>query len=216
MHRELTRRRVRRGRGHLHAAAPCLLAMALAGGCATAPGGEGGAVPPQPKNLKAADYYPLTPGWRWAYDVEKDGQKMLALYAVLERTPDTAIVQAGDERLTYAVDPQGVAQREGMMLGDFVIKDPVAVGTEWAVVGGRAKIVSVTEQVTTMAGKFSWCAVVEVSRSSPTRVVRTTFAPEVGPVVIEVLVQSGGGLVAVTRATLRAVTRPGEDPLTAH
>jgi len=196
-------------------AALCLLALAAGGGCATA-GGDAGALPPQPKNLHAVDYYPLTPGWRWAYDLEKDGQSMLAMYAVLERTPDTAIVQAGDERLTYAVAPDGVAQREGTMLGDFIIKDPVAVGTEWAVAGGRAKIVSVTEQVTTPAGKFPWCAVVEVSRSSPTRVVRTTFAPDVGPVLIEVLVQSGGSMVAVTRASLRAVTRPGEDPLASH
>jgi hypothetical protein len=192
-----------------------LVAMALGVGCATAAGGEG-ALPPQPKNLKAADYYPLTPGWRWAYDLEKDGQKILAMYAVLERTIDTAIVQAGDERLIYAIGPDGVAQREGTMLGDFVIKDPVAVGTEWPVAGGRARIVSVTEQVTTLAGKFPWCVVVEVSRTSPTRVVRTTFAPEVGPVQIEVLVQSGGSMVPVTRASLRAVTRPGEDPLAAH
>jgi len=192
-----------------------VLAVVAIAGCATAAGDGGGAVVPR-RNFKAADYYPLDRGWRWAYDLEKDGQKILAMYGVLERTPDTAIVEAGDDRLLYAIAPDGIAQKEGTMLGDFVIKDPVTVGTEWSVVGGKAKIVSVTQEVTTQAGKFSGCAVVEVTREAPTRVARTTFAPEVGPVVIEMQVAAGGSFATVTRATLRAVTRPGEDPLATH
>src|SRR4051812_37580968 len=102
-------------------------------GCASETAGSGAAVTP-PRSLRAADYYPLDRGWRWAYDLEKDGQKILAMYGVLERTPDTAIVQAGEDRLMYAIAPDGIAQKEGTMLGDFVIKDPVTAGTEWAVV----------------------------------------------------------------------------------
>src|SRR6185369_12229455 len=163
------------------------LAVAALAGCATGAGSPAVVAPPAQK-LRAADYYPLDRGWRWAYDLVKDGQKILAMYGVLERTPDTAIVQAGDDRLLYAIAPDGIAQKEGTMLGDFVIKDPVAPGTEWSVLGGKAKIVSVTEEVATEAGKFSGCAVVEVTRELPTRVARTTFAPGVGPVVIELAV----------------------------
>ena len=193
----------------------CLGAVALAG-CATGGVGDGAGPPPPPRDLRAADYYPLDAGWRWAYDLEKDGQKILAMYGVLERTPDTAIVQAGDDRLMYAIAPDGIAQKEGTVLGDFVIKDPVKAGAEWPVAGGKAKIVSVSEQVTTDAGKFSGCAVVEVTREAPMRIARTTFAPGVGPVVIEMHVVTGAGFATVTRATLRAVTRPGEDPLAGH
>ena len=66
-----------------------------------------------PKTFTAAELYPLEPGWKWAYDLVKDGQTMLALYSVLERTGDSATVQAGEEQLGYAITPEGIAQKDG-------------------------------------------------------------------------------------------------------
>jgi len=182
-------------------------------GCATT-GGTSNDIKPR-ANLTAADFYPLTPGWKWAYDVEKDGMNILATYAVLERNGDTAVVQAGDERLTYAVTAEGIAQKDGGMLGDFVIKNPVQVGAEWAVEGGRAHIASVTADFKMDSGEhYLGCLVVEVTRTDPVRVTRTTFAPDLGPVLLEMQVQEGAGpgqrLTTVTRARLRAITRPGD------
>jgi len=57
--------------------------------------------------------------------------------------------------------------------------------------------------------------VVEATRADPVRAVRTTFAPGIGPVVIELQIAVGGELTTVTRATLRALTKPGQDPLAA-
>ena len=88
------------------------------------------------KTFAAADLYPLEPGWKWAYDVVKDGQTMLALYAVLDRTGESATVQAGDEQLGYAVTPEGIAQKDGPVVGDFIVKNPVAVGHR---VAGRGR-----------------------------------------------------------------------------
>ena len=186
------------------------LALA-AGACAsTGPGSTGAAR----KNLTAADYYPLASGWKWAYDVDKDGTNILATYVVLERQGDVASVRAGDERLSYAVTPEGIAQRDDGVIGDYLIKNPVALGAEWPVAGGRAKIVAVDQEITVEpAGRFSGCVVVEVTRSEPVRIVRTTYAPDVGPVSLELQVQDGGRFVTSTRARLRAVTRPGEDSL---
>jgi hypothetical protein len=76
--------------------------------------------------LTAADYYPLTDGWKWAFDVEQDGMNILATYVVLERKGGIAVVQAGDERLTYVVTPDGVAQFEGNAIGDYIIKNPIS------------------------------------------------------------------------------------------
>src|SRR5262245_46377935 len=74
------------------------------GGCASAPSkGAGAAAGSQ----AAADYYPLDPGWKWAYDVVKDGQPILAIYEVLERTPGTAILRLGDTRIVYAITAEG-------------------------------------------------------------------------------------------------------------
>ena len=178
-------------------------------GCATE-----GAAPNDIKpraNLTAADFYPLAPGWKWAYDVEKDGINILATYAVVERTGDTAVVQTGDEKLTYAVTPDGIVQKDGGMLGDYVIKNPVKAGAEWAVEGGRAHLASVTADFKLDSGEhYFGCIVIEVTRTDPVRVTRTTFAPDLGPVMLEVQVQDGAKFTTITRARLRAVTRPGD------
>jgi hypothetical protein len=177
-------------------------------GCATGGGGSANDIKPR-ANLGAADFYPLLPGWKWAYDVERDGMTILATYAVTERVGDTAVVQAGDERLTYAVTPDGIAQKEAGMLGDYIIKAPLRVGTEWPVSGGRAHVTDVDADFKMDSGEhYLGCVVVEVTRTDPVRVARTTFAPDLGPVLLEMQVQDGTKFTTVTRARLRAVTRP--------
>jgi hypothetical protein len=188
-----------------------LTAILLALSCATSSGG-GEAVRPR-SGLTAADYYPLADGWKWAFDVEQDGMNILATYVVLERKGAIATVQAGDERLAYVVTPEGVAQFDGSAIGDYVIKNPIQQGAEWPVAGGRARLASVSEEVNIESvGRYAGCVVVEVTRTDPARVTRTVFAPDLGPVAVEVQVQEGPKFVTKTRAKLRAVTKPG-DPL---
>jgi hypothetical protein len=181
-----------------------------AAGCATSPASSASA---PAKGRMASDFYPLDAGWKWAYDLDRQGEHMLAVYAVLERTPDAAIVQAGDQRMEYAVTAAGIAQKEGTIVGDFVLKNPIAPGAEWPVMAGKAKITSVSETVHGPSGDYTDCVVVEVLRTDPTRLSRTTFAPGVGPVVIEVQVQSQGRFETTMRASLRGATKPGQDPL---
>jgi hypothetical protein len=188
------------------------LVLSLGASCATTDAG----VKHVPRTgLQAADYYPVAQGWKWAYDLERDGEKMLAIYSVIERTGDGATIATGDERLTYAVTPQGLAKMDAKGVGDFVLKNPIAKDATWAVEGGTARVVSTTDEVTVDAGHFYDCAVVEVTRTDPPRVARTIFAPDVGPVVIEVQVQQAGKYVVATRARLRSATKPGEDPFAA-
>lgn len=181
------------------------------GSCATP-------APPSPVTVAdagrtAADFYPMVPGWKWAYDLERDGQHVLAVYAVLERTRDTAIVQAGQERLMYSITPEGVAQKDGVTVGDFVIKNPIVLGQEWPVFAGTAKIVAVDRRVSLPSGDYEHCMVVETVRTDPTRLARTTFAPGLGPIAIETQVQAQGRFVTTMKANLRGTTRPGQDPL---
>lgn len=184
-----------------------LLLLASAFSCAT-----GGAVKRVPRtNLKASDYYPLGEGWKWAYDLEKDGEKILVIYAVAEATPEGATVVAGPERLSYAITPDGIAQADASGVGDFLLKNPITKGATWPVAGGKATVVSTSEEVNNEAGHFYDCAIVEVARTDPPRIARTTFAPDVGPVSLDYEVQDGGKYVVTTRARLRSVTKPGDD-----
>ncbi len=187
----------------------CAVAF-LGAGCAASTSSGPAAIT---KSGKASDYYPLDAGWKWAYDLDRQGEHMLAVYAVLERTPEAAIVQAGDERMQYAITPEGIAQKDGSTVGDFVLKNPIVLGAEWNVFAGKAKITSVTETVSGSSGQYTGCVVVEALRSDPVRLSRTTFAPGIGPVVIEVQVQSQGRFVTTMRASLRGATKPGGDPL---
>ena len=189
-----------------------LVAFGLAASCAT----NDAALKHVPRTrLQAADYYPLAAGWKWAYDLEKDGQKILGIYSVVERTSEGATIAAGTERLTYAIKPEGLAQMDANGVGDFVLKNPLVKDATWPVSGGTARVVSTTEEVTVDAGHFYDCAVVEVARTDPPRIARTIFAPDVGPIVIEVQVEQNGRYVVATRARLRSSTKPGDDPFAA-
>lgn len=183
--------------------------LALVPACATTGGGSD-AVRPR-AGLTAADYYPLADGWKWAYDLERDGEKILAIYAVTESRPEGATITVGPEQLHYAVTSDGIAQSDAAGVGDFVLKNPLTKGATWPVAGGTATVISTTEEVTVDAGHFYDCALIEVVRTDPPRIARTTFAPDIGPVTLEFQVQQDGKYVVNTRARLRSITKPGED-----
>jgi hypothetical protein len=202
--------RARQGRGGDRTLLAVALVLGAAVSCAT-PSPRPVAAPAHAST--AVDFYPMEAGWRWAYDLEKDGQHMLAVYSVLERTQDTAIVQAGQERLMYAITRDGVAQKDGVSVGDFVIKNPIALGREWPVFAGTARIVAIDRQVSLPSGDYAHCLVVETVRTDPTRLARTTFAPGIGPIAIEMQVEAEGRFVTTMKANLRGTTKPGQDPL---
>src|SRR5262245_26842526 len=67
-----------------------VVAAIVGAGCASAPT-TGATV--GPRATTAADYYPLERGWKWGYAIETGGETGFKAFTVLERTPDTAILQ---------------------------------------------------------------------------------------------------------------------------
>jgi hypothetical protein len=183
-----------------------LFALALSG-CATARSSAGAATL---AGNAALDYYPLLPGWGWAYDVERDGQKVLALYSVAECRGSVAVIKNGDASIEYLVQPDGIARREGGLPGDYLVRLPMFVGATWPVAGGQATVAAMGRDVSLSSGSYRDCAVVEEVRKQPERVTRTTYCKGVGPVAIEMRVYNPMKLEfeTVVRATLRSVTRP--------
>ncbi len=186
-------------------------------GCATGAGAGRAKPPPPPEDASA--YYPLQAGWKWAYEIDRAGQTLLAVYAVVQREGPTAVLQAGDEKLVYAVRPDGIVRGEPAAdpatPPDFLLKSPIRLGTQWPIDGGTATVASVGKTVSVPAGEFINCLVVEENRSSPARLVRTTYAPGTGPIAIDMLVHDDatGAYEPALRARLRGVTAPGADPL---
>jgi hypothetical protein len=171
-----------------------------------------------PASEDARHYYPLDRGWRWAYDIEKAGDHILAIYAVVERQGETAVLQAGEERIVYAVLPDGIARRapsKDSPDGDFLLKSPLRAGARWSIDGGgTATVARAGHTVTVPAGTYANCVVVEESRVEPARLVRTTYAPGVGPVNVEYLVHDAGTgkFETALRASMRGATPPGAEP----
>ena len=141
-----------------------------------------------PAATSALAYYPLLPGWGWAYEVEREGGTVLALYSLSERGDGFAIIKHGDERIEYALLTDGIARREGGRPGDYILKSPMRTGDTWPVTDGTATVAETGKSVTLPSGSYRDCAVVEEVRRDPNRVSRTTYCRFVGPVVIDVLV----------------------------
>jgi hypothetical protein len=158
------------------------------------------------------DYYPLLPGWGWAYDVENGGGKVLALYSVAERRGDIAVVKNGESRIEYAILPDGIARMEGSVAADFLLKLPIRKGASWGVTDGQATIVEAGAQVALPSGTYRDCVVVEEVRGQPSRVTRTTYCQGEGPVAIEMRVYSPikKEFETMVHASLLSVTRPEE------
>jgi len=180
----------------------------VAAGCA---GSAPSAASAQAAPTHAADFFPLAKGWRWAYDVTREGQTVLATYVVIDRQGAEAVVQSGGAEIGYFVGDKGIAHQAGHGAGDYELQEPLQKGATWAVENGRATIVATEQSVTVPAGTFAGCLVVEISRQDPPRVTRTTFAPFVGPVIIEQQVVDATGSGSSTRALLRGMTMPGAD-----
>jgi hypothetical protein len=184
-----------------------LVLLFLAGsGCATSKSSTG----PAGTGNAALDFYPLVQGWGWAYDVESEGRNVLALYSVIERMGNVAVVKNGDARIEYLIQPDGIARREGSLPGDFLVKLPMVVGAAWPVAGGQATVVEAGREVSLASGSYRDCAVVEEVRGQPSRVTRTTYCKGAGPVKIEMRVYSPMKMEfeTIVRATLLSVTRP--------
>ncbi len=198
----------------LYTAATLLVASFMVVACASPQTAGPAKAKDLPRDARA--YYPLEPGWKWAYDVEQNGEAILATFAVSAREGDKATVLAGDQVLQYVVRPDGIlrpsSDRADTKAGDYVLRAPLGAQATWPVEGGQAKVVGWNETVTTPAGQFDGCVTVEERRQDPDRHTRTTYAPGIGPVRIEFQAMDPAG-IHHTKAFLRGYTRPGEDPL---
>jgi hypothetical protein len=183
-----------------------LMAM-VASGCATSKTSAGAA---GTAGNVALDFYPLLPGWGWAYDVESEGRNVLALYSVVERRGNVAVVKNGDDRIEYLIQADGIARREGSLPGDYLVRLPMVVGAAWPVMGGQATVVEAGQKLALASDTYRDCAVVEEVRGQPSRVTRTTYCKGAGPVRIEMRVYNPMKMdfETIVRANLLSVTRP--------
>jgi hypothetical protein len=180
-----------RARASLTLLAAVMLAAAACAG--TASQVRSGPPDQSPKSL-----YPLAAGYAWSYDVETEGSPpVLAVARVARYDSGVASVVTGPEsQQRYAVTDAGI-QRVGQP--GYLLKAPIALGAVWASgADTNARVASVSEQVSTAAGNFAACVVVEEQNHTSGQAVKTTYCPGVGPALVVSQMEVRGQLLTVT------------------
>ncbi|HET6336310.1 MAG TPA: hypothetical protein VFG30_23975 [Polyangiales bacterium] len=151
-----------------------------------------------PPDQSPKSLYPLAAGYAWSYDVETEGSPpVLAVARVARFDSGVASVVTGPEaEQRYAVTDVGI-QRVGQP--GFLLKAPIALGAIWeSGADTNARVASVSEQVSTTAGNFAACVVVEEQNHTSGQAVKTTYCPGVGPALVVSQMEVRGQLLTVT------------------
>jgi hypothetical protein len=158
----------------------------------------------------AGDYFPLAVGNEWMYVDQSPGlpenrRGVLRTVRILERTADG--FYRDNERGNLRVDGNCVRDRDRRLLCL-----PFTVGASWtstlsATTIERYEIASVGDTVETPAGKFERCVRVRAHnrvKTSIDQVLEITYAPRVGPVLIETYVVVDGRVTPQVKAMLQS------------
>lgn len=182
-----------------------LIAAAALPACA----GSTSQVRPTAPDQSPASLYPLGAGFAWSYDVETPGEPpVLAIARVASFDDGVATVVTGpDGGQRYRVGVEGI-QRVGQP--GYLLKAPIAAGATWdSAPGVRATVASVAEQLTTSAGTFSACVLIDEQNAASGQHVRTTYCPGVGPALVISEMEVRGQTLNVT-ARLRGYSVEAE------
>jgi len=128
--------------------------------------------------------YPMAEGNVWTFDVDDGSGENVFHYlrvAVAEGARREVTVPSGDVEV-YEVRPQGIF---ALAHDSWVLRAPIREGEEWPARSGRvAQVASTSRSLTTEAGEFEGCVLVEEGGGESGLEVSTTYCPDVGPVEI--------------------------------
>ncbi len=120
----------------------------------------------------------------WTYDVETgQGLPILAITRVTANDGQRVEISSGGDPIHYELKPEGLfhSDRDG-----YLLKPPFNKGATWDAGGGAsAQITEIGRSVETMAGAFTDCIEVSETGGNNSKVVRTVYCPDVGPVEVE-------------------------------
>jgi hypothetical protein len=183
-----------------------LIACALAlSACATTPTPKA----PEKPQRTAADFYPLTPGTAWRYEVKLLGDTRTIDVTMLKKNEQGFVEDSTGAQ--FLVDAYGVRDQKR-----YLLRNPVASGTKWTNVVSVSsvetyEVLSADQPCDAPAGKWDNCAVVESRNRVQEGVVlvnEMTFAPGVGIVRLSTVLESNGKQIPQSTLSLLEFTPP--------
>ena len=150
-------------------------------------------VTPSKPEVTAADFYPLSVGVSWSYEVTLLGATRMIDVTTLRKNADGFLEDSTGAQ--FLVDGFGVRDQKR-----YLLRNPIATGTKWTNVVSVSsveayEIIGSNQPCEAPAGKWDGCVVVE-SRNrveeGTTLVNEMTFAPGVGIVRLSTVLESNG------------------------
>ncbi len=163
-----------------------LLTLLLGTACA-APQSPAAAAPKSAVVSELTRYLPLEANTVFSYQsyIEDTNERGLVVFEIARPRPELAELSiAGQVRKRYYFEPAGV--RSGQ--GGYLLKSPLAVGSEWTGDDGKVRVTSVDQSVAVPAGRFSGCiqTVEQAQLGAATRTTTTVFCPGVGITTLQI------------------------------
>ena len=158
-------------------------------------------------------YFPAVTDTVWVYelvvsDAPADTVQLLQT-RVNDVTADRIAVMSGSSPVTYMIVDDGLIKAKS---GNYFLKYPLTAGNRWPITlggkDGEAVIASDNENITTTAGTFTGCLLVEERPVGEPVVLRTWLAPNVGVVRMQTVVIADGKEYVNEQADLHSYARP--------
>lgn len=165
-------------------------------------------VPTKPV-ISAGDYYPLTIGLTWSYEVKLLGETRMIDVTTLRKNADGFVEDSTGAQ--FLVDGFGVRDQKR-----YLLRNPIATGTKWTNVVSVSsveayEIIAANQPCEAPAGKWDGCVVVESRnrvQEGTTLVNEMTFAPGVGIVRLSTVLESNGKQIPQSTLALVKFTPP--------
>lgn len=133
--------------------------------------------------LAPLQLYPLKSKAAWSYDIDTGlGMNTLAISRVTSIRGKLVEVSSGGEPIVYEISEEGIRRPAD---DTWLLKAPVQDGAQWKSAVGTATVVSLDASIQTPARQFHHCVRIEENNDEKTRVVRTIYCPQIGPVYID-------------------------------
>jgi hypothetical protein len=151
------------------------------------------ATTPSKPEITAGDFYPLTVGLTWSYEVKLLGETRMIDVTTLRKNADGFVEDSTGAQ--FLVDGFGVRDQKR-----YLLRNPIAPGTKWTNVVSVSsveayEIIGANQPCDAPAGKWDGCVVVESRnrvQEGVTLVNEMTFAPGVGIVRLSTVLESNG------------------------
>ena len=158
-------------------------------------------------------YFPAVTDTVWVYEMVVSDAPADTVQLLQTRvngvTADRISVMSGSVPVIYMIADDGLIKAKS---GNYFLKFPLKTGNRWPITldgkDGEAVIGYDNGNVTTAAGTFTGCLLVEERPVGEPVVLRTWFAPNVGVVRMQTVVITDGKEYVHEQADLHSYTRP--------